>query len=87
MAELGYPDVNYVGFIGFFVPAGTPRDIVAKIANETIRTVRMPDINDKMPVFGGDAAGTTPEAFAAKFREDLARYAKVIKQANIPPAD
>jgi tripartite-type tricarboxylate transporter receptor subunit TctC len=87
MAELGFPDVNYVGYIGFFVPAGTPRDIVGKIANETIRTVRMPDINEKMPVWGGDAAGTTPEAFAAKFKEDIARYAKVIKQANVPPAD
>jgi len=87
MAELGYPDVNYVGYLGFFVPAGTPRDIVAKIANETIRTVRMPDINDKMPIWGGDGAGTTPEVFAAKFKEDVARYARVIKQANIPPAD
>ena len=87
MAELGYPDVNYVGYIGFFVPAGTPREIVARIANETIRTVRMPDINDKMPVWGGDAAGTTPEAFAAKFKEDVARYARVIKQANVPLVD
>ncbi len=87
MAELGYPDVHYVGYIGFFVPAGTPRDIVSKIANETIRVVRLPDINDKMPVWGGDGAGTTPEAFAAKFKEDVARYARVIKQANIPPAD
>lgn len=87
MAELGYPDVNYVGYIGLFVPSGTPRDIVNKIANETIRTVRMPDINDKMPLWGGDGAGTTPEAFAAKFKEDIARYAKVIKMANVPPAD
>jgi len=87
MAELGYPEVNYVGYLGFFVPAGTPRDIVAKIANETIRTVRMPDINDKMPIWGGEGAGTTPEVFAAKFKEDLARYARVIKQANIPLAD
>jgi tripartite-type tricarboxylate transporter receptor subunit TctC len=87
MAELGYPDVNYVGYIGFFVPAGTPRDIVAKIANETIRTVRMPDINDKMPAWGGDGAGTTPEAFSAKFKEDVARYARVIKQANVPLVD
>jgi tripartite-type tricarboxylate transporter receptor subunit TctC len=87
MAELGFPEVNYVGYIGFFVPAGTPRDIVAKISNETIRTVRLPDINEKMPLWGGDGAGTTPEVFAAKFKEDIARYAKVIKQANVPPAD
>ncbi|MFM9969505.1 MAG: Bug family tripartite tricarboxylate transporter substrate binding protein [Burkholderiales bacterium] len=87
MAELGFPDVNYVGYIGLFVPTGTPRDIVNRIANETIKTVRLPDINEKMPVWGGDGAGTTPEAFGAKFRDDVARYAKVIKAANIPPAD
>ena len=49
--------------------------------------MRLPDINDKMPIWGGDGAGTTPEAFAVKFKEDIARYARVIKQANIPPAD
>jgi tripartite-type tricarboxylate transporter receptor subunit TctC len=87
MAELGYPDVNYVGWVSLFVPAGTPRDIVNKIANETIKTVHMPDINDKMPVWGGDGAGTTPEQFGAKFREDVARYAKLIRQINLPPAD
>jgi len=87
MAELGYPDVNYVGWVSLFVPAGTPRDIVNKIANETIKAVRMPDINDKMPAWGGDGAGTTPEQFGAKFREDVARYAKLIKQINVPPAD
>jgi tripartite-type tricarboxylate transporter receptor subunit TctC len=87
MAELGYPDVNYVGFIGFFVPAGTPRDVVNKIANETIRVVRLPEIIEKMPVWGGESAGTTPEAFAAKYRDDIARYARIIKSANVPLAD
>ena len=87
MAELGYPEVNYVGYLGFFVPAGTPRDVVNKIASETIRVVRLPDIRARMPVWGGDSAGTTPEEFGAKFREDIARYAKVIKQAKVPPVD
>jgi tripartite-type tricarboxylate transporter receptor subunit TctC len=87
MAELGYPDVNYVGWLGFFVPAGTPRDIVSRIASETARTVRLPDIRERMPVWGGDSAGTTPEEFGAKFREDIARYAKIIKQAKVPPVD
>ena len=36
---------------------------------------------------GGDGAGTTPEQFGAKFREDVARYAKLIRQINLPPAD
>ncbi len=87
MAELGYPDVRYVGFLGFFVPVGTPRDIVNRIASETTRVVRLPDIRDRMPAWGGDSAGTTPEEFAAKFQEDVARYGRVIKQAHVPPVD
>ncbi len=87
MAELGFPSVNYVGYVGLFVPAGTPRDVVGKIASETIRTMRMPDIREKVPAWGGEPAGTTSEEFTAKFREDVAIYARLIKQANIPPAD
>ncbi|MCC6472928.1 MAG: tripartite tricarboxylate transporter substrate binding protein [Burkholderiales bacterium] len=87
MAELGYPEVNYVGWLGFFVPAGTPRDIIGRIAGETIRVVRLPDIASRMPVWGGDGAGTTPEVFAAKYREDIARYAKIIKMAKVPLVD
>ena len=86
-AELGFPDIQYVGFLGFFAPANTPRDIVNRIANETIRVVKLPDIDSKMPVFGGEGAGTTPEAFSVKFRDDIARYAKVIKMANVPLVD
>lgn len=86
-AELGYPDIQYVGFLGFFMPAGTPREAVNRMANETIRVVRLPEIAEKMPAWGGESAGTTPEAFNAKFREDIARYARVIKMANVPSAD
>jgi tripartite-type tricarboxylate transporter receptor subunit TctC len=87
MAELGYPDVNYVGWLAFFVPAGTSRDIVNKISSETIRVVRLPDIRERMPAWGGDSAGTTPEEFGKKFREDIDRYARVIRQAKVPPVD
>ncbi len=87
MAELGYPDVRYVGFLGFFVPAGTPREIVNHIATETTRVVHLPEIRERMPGWGGDSAGTTPEEFAAKFQEDIATYARIIKQAHVPPVD
>ncbi len=86
-AEAGFPDVSYVGWVSFFAPAGTPRDILNKISSETARTLRMPDIIEQLPRLGGEAAGTTPEEFAAKFRADVARYAKIIEKANIPPMD
>ena len=82
--EAGFPDASYVGWVGFFTPAGTPRDILNKISSETARVLRMPDISARVPGWGGEAAGTTPEEFAAKYRADIARYAKIIKEANIP---
>lgn len=86
-AEAGFPEVNNVGWVSIFAPAGMPRDIVNKISAETIRALRMPDIIEQLPRFGGDAAESTPEEFAAKYRADVTRYARIIEKANIPPMD
>jgi len=86
-AELGYPDINYVGWVSFFAPAGTPHDILEEISSETARALRMPDIVERLPGWGGEAAGTTPAQFAAKYRADIARYTKIIREANIPLVD
>jgi len=86
-AEAGFPEVQYVGWVSFFAPAGTPRDIQNKISAETARALRMPDIIEQLPRLGGEASGTTPEEFTAKYRADIARYAKIIEKANIPPMD
>ena len=86
-AEAGFPDVNFVGWVSFFAPAGTPRDVVNKIGSETVRVLRMPDIIEQFPRMGGEAPNSTPEEFAAKYRADVARYARLIERANIPPMD
>lgn len=85
--EAGFPDVSYVGWVSFFAPGGTPRDIVNKIATETARDLRMPDVSVRLPGWGGEAAGTSPEEFTAKYQSDIARYAKIIKDANVPLVD
>ena len=87
VTEAGFPDVTYVGWVSFFGPAGVPRDIQNKIASETARALRMPDVMAKLPSWGGEAAGTTPEQFTAKYRADIARYAKILKEANVPLVD
>jgi tripartite-type tricarboxylate transporter receptor subunit TctC len=87
MTEAGLPEVEYVGWVGLFAPAGTPRDILAKISAETARALRMPDIIARLPSWGGEAAATTPEQFSAKFKSDVAKYAKIIKEAGVPPMD
>ena len=85
--EAGFPDVLYVGWVSFFGPAGVPRDIQHKISTETARALKMPDVAAKLPSWGGEAAGTTPEEFSAKYRADIARYAKILREANVPLVD
>ena len=85
--EAGFPDVTYAGWVGFFAPGGTPREILNKISSETTRALRMPEIVERLASGGLEAAGTTPEEFAARYRADIARYAKIIKDTNIPLVD
>jgi tripartite-type tricarboxylate transporter receptor subunit TctC len=87
LTEAGYPDASYVGWVSFFAPGGTPHDILTKVSAETARALKMPDIVAKLPGWGGEAAGTTPEEFAAKYKADIARYAKVIREAHVPKVD
>lgn len=87
VGEAGYPDATYNGWVGFFAPAGTPREILSKISSETARALRIPDVAARLPGWGAEPAGTTPDEFAARYRADVARYAKIIKQANVPLVD
>jgi tripartite-type tricarboxylate transporter receptor subunit TctC len=87
VTEAGYADATYNGWVGFFSPAGTPRDILIRISTETARALRMPDVAARLPGWGAEAAGTSPDEFAKRYRADIARYAKVIKDANVPLVD
>jgi tripartite-type tricarboxylate transporter receptor subunit TctC len=86
-AEAGLPQVEYTGWISIFATGGTPRDVLAKVADETSRALRMPDIVEKIPGWGGEAAGTTPDEFAARYRGDIEKYARIVKAAGVKLQD
>ncbi|MGZ5174919.1 MAG: tripartite tricarboxylate transporter substrate-binding protein, partial [Burkholderiales bacterium] len=73
------------GWNGVHVPRGTPKAIVERINAEILRVLKEPDVEERMIVAGLDAVGNTPEAFAAFVKTDLARWAKVIREAGIQP--
>jgi tripartite-type tricarboxylate transporter receptor subunit TctC len=79
--------VDVSSWQGFFVPAGTPRDAVLKIQQETRKALDIPDVRTRIKTFGSEAVGSTPEEFAAKVKADLAKYAKVVEDAKIPKLD
>ncbi len=83
IAESGVPGYEMMLWIGVFAPAGTPRDVAAKLNAEVVRIVRLPDIREKLDAMGVEALGNTQEQMAEWIRREIARYAPVVKAANI----
>ncbi len=73
---------------GILAPAGTPREIINRLNAELIKIAAMPDVKDQIRKAGVDPhPGTTPEQFGEFIKSDIARWGKVIKDANIPMLD
>ena len=69
---------------GFFVPTGTPRDIVMTLQRETAKVLKLPEVIARLEAGGNEGVGSTPEEFDARFRGDIAKFAKIIEQSKIP---
>jgi len=85
VAESGVPGYETASWYGVLAPAGTPRSIIDKLSREIVKITHMPDVRERMTSEGAEPAGNTPEEFAAHIKRELARWAKVIKQARIRP--
>ena len=83
ISEAGYSGADFISWNGVHVRAGTPKTIVARLNHELNRTLKLSDIQERMASLGLDPAGRTPEAFGAFVKEDIARWANVIKTANV----
>ncbi len=81
--ESGLPGFVVDSWVGLLAPAGTPRPIVERLQAETAAVLQMPEVRERYSVLGIDPVGNKPEEFAAQIRADLARWAPVVKQANI----
>ena len=79
MKEAGVPGVEVVVWYGIFAPAATPRDVVAKLADTIGRAARAPDMKQRLEDLGAEPVGNTPEEFGKLFREEVARWAEVVK--------
>ena len=82
-AEAGLPDVLLTTWTGYYVPKGTPREVVSKI-NADIRAVAaMPDVLARLESMGGAPKLMSPEEFAAFTRSEKERWGKIIRRANM----
>jgi tripartite-type tricarboxylate transporter receptor subunit TctC len=83
VAESGLPGFEVSNWIGLFAPAGTPPDIVAKLNAEVQKIMRSPDVQKRLEAEGARFIPTTPGQFAAFQKDELVKWAKIIKDANI----
>ena len=79
MKEAGVEGVEVVVWYGVLAPAATPRDIVQKLAEGIQRATRDADVRKRMLEQGAAPVGNTPEEFAKLLREEVARWAEVVK--------
>jgi tripartite-type tricarboxylate transporter receptor subunit TctC len=77
------PGVALDVWLGVFMPAGVPRDIVTKANADIARVLQMPDIKNSLASQGIEAVTSTPEALSNIIRDDYARWGKVIREADI----
>ena len=82
-AEAGYPGIDAGTNWGMFAPAGTPRDIIAKLNAEVNRVLQLADVKSRVAELGYDVGGGSPEDWGARARAEAEKWGKVVKQAGI----
>ncbi len=83
MIESGYPDFDISAWLGLFLPAGTPRDIVERLNDAAVKGLAALDTREKLALQGIDAVGNSPEQFQAFVQADVLRSARIVREAGI----
>jgi len=83
VAESGVPGYDIAVWAGLFAPAGTPQPVVTRLYREAIRAMASPDTKEKLRGIGMDPGGLSPEQLSSMIKSDIAKYAAIVKAANI----
>ena len=81
--EAGVPGYDVTVWFGILAPAGTPKEIVQRLNTEMVKVMRTPEVMDRFQKAGVDTVASSPEEFASFLKGEVARWAKVVQDANI----
>lgn len=82
MAEAGFPDYELSAWFGLVAPAGTPKEVIAKLHAELAKAVAHPDVQRRFVQFGFKGIGNSPEEFAAVIENDTVRLGEIVKMSG-----
>ena len=85
VAELGYPQLESLAWIGLLAPAGTPREVIARLSDETVRGMQAADTREMLGKQGFDVVAGSPEEFSRWIRLESEKWAKVIRTSGATP--
>jgi tripartite-type tricarboxylate transporter receptor subunit TctC len=85
IAEAGLPGFQSNTDYALYAPAGTPKEIVARLNREAIAVLKDPDLTARLASLGIEVSGSTPEALRATVLSEYDKWSKVLKEGNIKP--
>ena len=83
VAEAGVPGFETVAWFGLLAPAGTPHDVIDRLAAEVQKIVKMPDVRARIEATGAQAVGSTPAEFAKRIHDDVDKWKRVAAAAKV----
>ena len=83
IAESGLPEYEAYSWAGFVLPAGTPKDIVAKLNTDIGKVLAQADVKQRLHQVGAEAMPGTSEQFAKTLNQEITKWGKVVKAGNI----
>lgn len=81
--EAGMKDFELVSWYGVWGPKGLPADVTAKLQSEMAKIVKQPDVSQRLLTTGFEPAGSTADEFSKSIKDEMAKYGRIIKAANI----
>jgi tripartite-type tricarboxylate transporter receptor subunit TctC len=82
VAELGYPQLESLAWIGLLAPAGTPQEVVGRLNAEAVRSMRSAEVRESLGKQGFDVVASSPGEFAGWIRTEQSKWSKVIKASG-----
>ena len=84
-AEAGFPELVVTSWQAAAVPAKTPREIVMKLNDTMVKTMRSPEVRERMTAIGFDVVAGTPEEFGQFMKAEIERWTRVVERGGIKP--
>ena len=82
-AAAGIPGYEAVSWYALMAPAGTPREVIAKIQSDTAKALQLPDVRERLAAIGAEPSGESPAELAKRIKAEYDRWGEVVRKANI----